>query len=178
MTRIALARKLVATTVAAIACGGVAWASAAVVPAGGHRSASEVSDTTVGPDSTTAPDATSTTAGEATTTTADESTTTTVDEPTSTTTEPVTTTTVGTPSSAPCNHGANVSQVAHDAPRGHDAEPGAHGKAVSAAAHEKCPGKTGDDDAAEPDDSPRAGTEKPKSHGPGGPHRSAHLPNA
>src|SRR5882757_4475912 len=119
MARSALARKFVATTIAAIACGGVAWASASMVPAGGgHRSASEVSDTTAVSDSTTAPDATTTTFGDTTTTT---------DETTSTTIEPVTTTTLaGTPSTEPCNHGANVSKVAHAAPRGSDAEPGAH----------------------------------------------------
>ncbi|MCU1468318.1 MAG: hypothetical protein JWM72_4246 [Actinomycetia bacterium] len=141
MAGIAFARKLVATTVAAVACGGVAWASAAMAPAPGapHR-ADAVSETTVDSESST------TTNAGASTTTIDNSTTTTIEadnttstDVTTTSSEPQTTTTVSGPkSTAPCNHGDDVSRVAHTAPRGHDGLPGAHGAAVSTVAHQKC----------------------------------------
>jgi hypothetical protein len=161
MAGIAFARKLAATTVAAIACGGVAWASAAVVPAHGgpHRAGAE-SETTVDPGSSTTTDA------GASTTTIDDSTTTTVEAGTTTTTgatttstEPETTTTVGgsTPS-VPCNHGEDVSRVAHTASRGQEGPPGAHGAAVSAVAHEKCA------DAGDHDDDSTSG-QAPKDDG-------------
>ena len=70
--------------------------------------------------------------------------TTTTSDPTTTTESTTTTTTTTLDTTAPtttCNHGADVSKVAHEAPRGHGNE---HGKFVSAAAHQKC---NGTDDA-------------------------------
>ena len=154
MRSMALTRKFVAITVAGFACGGAAWAAAAVMPpaASGHVGALDET-TTVASDSTS-----STVADSTSSTVVDETTTTVADETTTTTTVPETTTTVGgtTPTTVACNHGANVSKVAHEAPRGHDAAPGAHGKAVSAAAHIKCPGQGDgtDDDGESGDDVP------------------------
>src|SRR5690242_12519288 len=86
-------RKLVATTVAAFACGGVAWAAAATLPAPSHVHAADVVDDSsttgvVDDSSTTVVDDSSTTTevdGDTTTTVVDEETSTTiVDEVTTT----------------------------------------------------------------------------------------------
>jgi hypothetical protein len=170
----AFARKLAATTVAAIACGGVAWASATMVPVhGGPQRSGAASETTVDPGSSTTTDTgvSTTTVDDSTTTTVEAGTTTTTGA-TTTSTEPVTTTTVlGPTSPAPCNHGEDVSRVAHTAPRGQDGPPGAHGAAVSAVAHEQC-ADAGDHD----DDSTSA--QAPEDHdlpSPSAPGRS-HQP--
>ena len=140
MAGIAFARKLAATTVAALACGGVAWAAAAVGPAPGPHRAGAESETTVDPESSTTTDAgVTTTSNDDSTTTSVAADTTTSTGVTTTSTEPETTTTAGGATPAgPCNHGEDVSRVAHSAPRGQDGPPGAHGAAVSAVAHENC----------------------------------------
>jgi hypothetical protein len=86
-----------------------------------------------------------TTSTESTTTEA----TTTSDSTTTTESTTTTTTTLATtPTTGTCNHGADVSKVAHEAPRGNGNE---HGKAVSAAAHQKCNGSDDAADQAEPE---------------------------
>ena len=171
MRTTALSRKLVATAALGLVFGGASIAAAAVAPSSGSSHnlavdesttvAPDGSTTTVAPDDSTttvAPDdsTTSTTVDESTTTTIDESTTTTVDESTTTTTAPPTT---------PCNHGADVSDVAHSAPRGHDAGPGAHGKAVSAIARAKCADHHEDEGGAAGGDASANDTPGGKSNG-------------
>ena len=160
----ALSRKLVAAAALGLVFGGATIAAAAVAPTGGSRHNLAVDEsTTVGSDPTT------TTVDDSTTTTVDDSTTTTVDESTTTTVDEVTTTTMATPT-ASCNHGQEVSDIAHRAPRGHDAPPGAHGKDVSAIAHEKCgdhaddEGDAADDDASAPEKSKDKGKDKHVRH--------------
>jgi hypothetical protein len=135
-----LTRKAAAVAISAFVCGGAALAAAATMPAPGasHHSVA-FDDPTSGVDSSTeAPTSDDVTTDEPTT----EAPTTeapTTDEPT---TEAPTTdvpTSVGeTTTTLPCNHGSDVSAVAHSAPRGHDAPHGEHGKEVSDAAHHKC----------------------------------------
>jgi hypothetical protein len=156
MTGKALTRKVAATVVAAFACGGAAWAAAATLPAGGgsHVQAAADESTTGDLGSTTTGDLETTTTGALeTTTTGALETTTTFD---------------GTTSSVPCNHGHDVSEVAHNTPPG----PG-HGAAVSAAAHKKC--DKGDDESGEseggrhgpPADAGHQGAEHSNGHGHG-----------
>jgi hypothetical protein len=164
----ALTRKVAATAIAAFVCGGAAFAAAATLPAGSgsqvHASADE--STTGVDDSTTTGDLGSTTTGDLeTTSTGDLETTTTGDLETTTTFD-------GTTTSVPCNHGHDVSEVAHNTPPG----PG-HGAAVSAAAHKKCDkGDKGDDEGDDesgetdgrPADAGHQGVEHSHGHGHGG----------
>jgi cytoskeletal protein RodZ len=130
--------------------GGAAWAAsnAGELPGDAHHAKSaEVDDST-----TTSSDSTTSTS---------ESTSTTSSTSTTTTTMHLDAPKPGAPpaSSATCNHGADVSRVAHEAPRGHGNE---HGKAVSAAAHLKCDKNKAGDDAGESNESGGAG----ETHGP------------
>ena len=114
--------------------GAAAFAAGASGPHHGsaiHSAAVTDSSTDSSTESSTDPVDSTTTSVEDTTTTSfgDTTTTSTLDTTTTTTFDPTTSTTV------PCNHGHDVSEVAHNAPRGHGNE---HGKAVSAAAHDKC----------------------------------------
>jgi hypothetical protein len=133
--------KVVSAVVVSVLSGGAAWgmtaATASVHPSRVHPSEIDGS-TTSSVDETTTSESTTT---ESTTTT--DSTTTT--ESTTTTT----TTLDATPPPSTCNHGADVSKVAHEAPRGHGNE---HGKAVSAAAHLKCGDAADGAEADKPDE--------------------------
>ena len=122
-------------------------------PGGGSQVHASADESTTGVDeSTTTGDLESTTTGDLeTTTTGDLETTTTGDLETTTTFD-------GTTTSVPCNHGHDVSEVAHNTPPG----PG-HGAAVSDAAHKKC--DKGDDEATRPEATTRART-KTVTHGP------------
>lgn len=141
------------------------WIVAGVVLVGGGVALADTqpSDPAVDPAVEQPADTTTTTVVEGTTTTVAPEETTTTTEATTTTTEATTTTTEATPTTEadqpddnesddnesdapeadhPDNHGATVSQAAHD--HSHDAECGNHGKYVSAVAH----GKDGCDTAA------------------------------
>jgi len=134
--------KVASAVVVSLLSGGAAWGMTAAT-ASSH--ASRVHPSEIDGSTTTSVDETSST--ESTTT---ESTTT--SDPSTTTESTTTTTTTTLDTTAPtttCNHGADVSKVAHEAPRGHGSE---HGKLVSAAAHQKC---NGADDAG---DQPEATT--------------------
>jgi hypothetical protein len=140
----ALTRKVAATAIAAFVCGGAAFAAAATLPAGsGSQVHASADESTTGVD-----DSTTTTGDLETTTTGDLETTTTGDLETTTTFD-------GTTTSVPCNHGHDVSEVAHNTPPG----PG-HGAAVSEAAHKKCDkgddegDEAGSDDQGENEDGP------------------------
>ena len=155
--------KVVSAVAVSVLSGGAAWGMTNATSSHSSR----VAATEVDSSTSSSVDATSST--ESTTSTTEETTTT--DESTTTTEE--TTTSVSTPAStAPtCNHGAEVSRVAHEAPRGHGNE---HGKAVSEAAHHKCDDgaeaadqDTQSDVESEHDDATESGTEhsaKAKSH--------------
>jgi hypothetical protein len=147
----ALTRKVAATAIAAFVCGGTAFAAAATLPAGdGSRVHAAADESTTGVDeSTTGVDETTTAGDLETTTTGDLETTTTGDLETTTTFD-------GT--SVPCNHGHDVSEVAHNTPPG----PG-HGAAVSDAAHQKC--DKGDHEADDEGDD-ESGEDESGTHGP------------
>jgi cytoskeletal protein RodZ len=119
--------KVVSAIAVSVLSGGAAWGMTNVATSHSSRvAATEVdSSTSSSVDETSSTESTTSTTEETTTT--DDSTTTTQETPTS----------VAAPTSTPatCNHGAEVSRVAHEAPRGHGNE---HGKAVSEAAHQKC----------------------------------------
>jgi cytoskeletal protein RodZ len=139
--------KVVSAIAVSMLSGGAAWGMTAATSSHSPRAAgTEVeSSTSSSVDETSSTESTTSTT-EATTTT-DDSTTTTDDS--TTTTEETTTTLATTPTSgpAPCNHGAEVSRVAHEAPTGDGNE---HGKAVSEAAHHKCGDAADAADAADP----------------------------
>jgi hypothetical protein len=128
--------KVASAVIVSLLSGGAAWGMTAAATASSH--ASRVHPSEIDGSTTSSVDETS--SSESTTT---ESTTT--SDPT-TTTESTTTTVDATPPAGSCNHGADVSKVAHEAPSGHGNE---HGKAVSAAAHLKCDGQDGTDDAGD-----------------------------
>ena len=109
--------KVLSAVVVSVLSGGAAWGMTNVATPSSHSvSAADVDSST----STSVDDTTST---ESTTTTTEDTTTT--DDSTTTTTEDTTTTTaVEDPTSGACHHGANVSRVAHEAPRGHGNEHG------------------------------------------------------
>src|SRR3954468_19809873 len=150
----ALTRKVAATAIAAFMCGGAAWAAAATLPAGGGSRVQASAD-----ESTTGVDESTTTGDLETTTTGDLETTTTGDLETTTTADLETTTPFGgTTTPVPCNHGHDVSEVAHNTPPG----PG-HGAAVSEAAHKKCDKGDHEGDDQDGDDQ---GENEDGDHGP------------
>jgi hypothetical protein len=121
--------KVVSAIAVSVLSGGAAWGMTNVATSHSSRvAATEV-------DSSTSSSVDETSSTEATTSTTEETTTT--DDSTTTTQETPTSVAAPAPTSTPatCNHGAEVSRVAHEAPRGHGNE---HGKAVSEAAHQKC----------------------------------------
>jgi hypothetical protein len=135
------AAKVATVTIAVLAFGSAAaWAAAG-------DNAPDTTDTELEETTTSSSDVDSTTDP-----TVDDSTTSSslVDETTTTSFDDSTTTTVDTAPPTECHHGHNVSEVARNAPRGHGNQ---HGKAVSEAAHQKCPtaedGDDADDDEAE-----------------------------
>jgi hypothetical protein len=151
--------KVVSAIAVSVLSGGAAWGMTNVVTSHSSRvAATEVdSSTSSSVDETSSTESTTTT--EATTTTDD-----------STTTTQETTTSVAAPTSTPatCNHGADVSRVAHEAPRGDGNE---HGKAVSEAAHQKCEHAADSADSADAADHDEQGDAeqhdgKAKSHKP------------
>jgi hypothetical protein len=128
--------KVASATVVALLSGTAAYAATTATTGSAHARAhaSEVSES-----STSSTDDTST--SESTTSSTEETTTT---EATTTTNGDTSTTVAPNTPTTTCNHGADVSRVAHEAPRGNGNE---HGKAVSAAAHQKCDHTAGADDA-------------------------------
>jgi cytoskeletal protein RodZ len=138
--------KVLSAVIVSLLSGGAAWGVTASTasPHGSSASTEVDSSTSSSIDETSSTEASTTTTEDSTTTT-EASTTTTVAEDTTTPLEPT------TPVTGECNHGADVSWVAHEAPRGDGNE---HGKAVSDAAHQKCDQADKTTEADEHDDAP------------------------
>jgi len=162
--------KVLSAVVVSLLSGGAAWGVTA------STASSHASSESTEVDSSTSSSVEVTSSTDASTTTTEDSTTTT--EASTTTTAETTPTPLAptTPVTGECNHGADVSRVAHEAPRGDGNE---HGKAVSAAAHQKCEKTDASDAGAETDageeaDAPEAHDDASEKHAPesGGEHGS------